>query len=56
MSTEEERAYYEKINRHPKLKARMEAILEIVESAEISKAAEAEQRAIEELRQMGMKY
>jgi hypothetical protein len=45
----------ERLNRHPLLKARMEALLDIVENAsgDLEKANAAEQRVIEELRQMG---
>ena len=55
MPTEPVEAFYEKLNRHPVLKARMEALLKLVEDAEddIVKADQAEQRVIEELRQMG---
>ena len=44
-----------RLNRHPLLKARMEALLGVVENAgdEVEKAEEAERRVIEELRQMG---
>jgi len=43
------------LNRNPALKARMEGLIEVVENAgdDIIKAADAEQRVIEELRQMG---
>ena len=45
----------ERLNRHPRLKARMEALLGVVENAagDLEKADAAEQRVIEELRQMG---
>jgi hypothetical protein len=48
-------AFYEKLERHPELKARMESLLDVVENTngDLVKAAEAEQRVIEELRQMG---
>jgi hypothetical protein len=51
----EAQAFYEKFNRHPVLKARMESLLEVVENTngDLVKAAEVEQRVIEELRQMG---
>ena len=44
-----------RLNRHPLLKARIEALLGVVENggAEVEKADEAERRVIEELRQMG---
>lgn len=51
MSTAE--ALFEKLNRHPILKARIEELLKLVEDADIEKASQAEQRVIEELRQMG---
>ena len=45
----------EQLNRHPDLKARMESLIAIVEDAsdDLIKADAAEQRVIEELRQMG---
>ena len=45
----------EQLNRHPGLKARMESLLAVVEDAgdDLIKADAAEQRVIEELRQMG---
>ena len=45
----------EKLNRHPRLKARMERVLAIAEDAgdDLIKAADAEQRVIEEMRRMG---
>jgi hypothetical protein len=45
----------EALNRNPALKARMEGLIEVVENAgdDIIKAADAEQRVTEELRQMG---
>ena len=45
----------ERLNRHPELKAKIEALLSVVENAEgdIVKANEAEQRVIEEIRQLG---
>jgi hypothetical protein len=45
----------EQLNRHPDLKARMESLLAVVEDAgdDLIKADAAEQRVIEELRQMG---
>src|SRR5215210_8920518 len=46
----------ERLEKHPQLKARIEAMLEVVENADgnVVKADEAEQRFIEELRQMGL--
>jgi hypothetical protein len=45
----------EQLNRHPDLKARMESLIAVVEDAgdDLIKADAAEQRVIEELRQMG---
>jgi hypothetical protein len=45
----------ERLNRHPVLKARIEGLLAIVEDAggDLEKANAAEERVIEELRQMG---
>src|SRR5512143_458694 len=45
----------ERLNRHPRLRARVESLLEVVEDAagECEKADAAERRVIEDLRQMG---
>ena len=45
----------ERLNRHPKLKAKIQALLSVVENAEgeLLKANEAEQRVVEEIRQLG---
>ena len=45
----------ERLNRHLELKAKIESLLSVVENAEgdLSKANEAEQRVIEEIRQLG---
>ena len=45
----------ERLKKHPKLFARMEELLKVVENAggDIKKAAEAELRFIEEVRQLG---
>jgi hypothetical protein len=45
----------ERLNEYPELKAKIEAMLAIMENAggDVEKAAEAERRIIEELRQMG---
>lgn len=45
----------ERLNEYPELKAKIETMLGIVENAggDVEKAAEAERRIIEELRQMG---
>lgn len=44
-----------RLNRHPRLKARLAGLLDIVDNAggDIEKASAAEQRVIEELRRMG---
>ena len=46
----------ERLERHPALKARTERMLDVVENAsgDVQRADEAERRAIEELRQMGL--
>jgi hypothetical protein len=46
----------ERLERHPALKARMERMLDVVENAagDVRRADDAERRAIEELRQMGL--
>lgn len=45
----------ERLNRHPELKAKIESLLSVVENAEgdLVKANAAEQRVIEEIRQLG---
>ena len=45
----------ERLNRHPRLRARVESLLAVVEDAadDCEKADAAERRVIEELRQMG---
>jgi hypothetical protein len=45
----------ERLNRHPELKAKIESLVSVVENAEgdLIKASEAEQRVIEEIRQLG---
>lgn len=45
----------ERLERHPELKARIEALLSVVENAEgdLVKANEAEQRVVEEIQQLG---
>jgi hypothetical protein len=45
----------ERLRQHPELKAKIETMLAIIENAggDVEKAAEAERRIIEELRQMG---
>ena len=51
----EDRTLEERLKGYPELKAKIEAMLAIIENAggNIEKAAEAEQRIIEEMRQMG---
>lgn len=46
----------ERLERHPALKARMERMLDIVENTggDLRRADDAERKAIEELRQMGL--
>lgn len=46
----------DRLERHPAIKARMERILDVVEntSGDVRRADEAERRAIEEIRQMGL--
>ena len=46
----------ERLERHPALKVRMERMLDVVENAsgDVRRADEAERRAIEELRRMGL--
>jgi hypothetical protein len=50
-----DRVLCERLNRHPRLRARVESLLEVVEEAagDCEKADVAERRVIEELRQMG---
>jgi hypothetical protein len=45
----------ERLNRHPELKAKIESLVSVVENAEgeLIKASEAEQRVIDEIRQLG---
>lgn len=45
----------DRLNRHPELKAKIESLVSVVENAEgnLIKANEAEQRVIEEIRQLG---
>lgn len=46
-------AFYEALNRHPILKARMMNILALVDSAQVERADDAERWAIGELRSLG---
>jgi hypothetical protein len=50
-----DRVLFERLNRYPHLRSRMESLLAVVEDAEgdYEKANVAERRVIEELRQMG---
>jgi len=50
-----ERSLEERLKDYPELKAKIEAMLGIIENAggDVEKAAEAERRIIEEMRQMG---
>ena len=50
-----DRNLVERLKEYPELKAKIEAMLAIIENAggDVEKAAEAEQRIIEEMRQMG---
>jgi asparagine synthetase B (glutamine-hydrolysing) len=47
--------FFERLQRHPQLRAKFEALLDVVENAsgDVVKAHEAEERVFEELRQMG---
>lgn len=49
------RSLEERLKEYPEMKAKIEAMLAIIENAggDVEKAAEAEQRIIEEMRQMG---
>ena len=55
MSTPSDTELLSRLNRHPVLKARLEALLAVVEEAgeDLVKADAAERRVIEELRQLG---
>ena len=52
---ERSQALVERLQRYPVLRARMEVLLEVVENAsgDVVKADEAEERVIQEIRQMG---
>jgi hypothetical protein len=54
-STPVSKSLEERLNRHPELKTKIESLLAVVENAEgdVVKANEAEQRVIEEIRQLG---
>jgi len=47
--------FFERLQRHPQLRAKFESLLDVVENAsgDVVKAHEAEERVFEELRQMG---
>ena len=51
----QQRGVEERLRDHPELRAKMESLLAVVENAagDVEKAAEAERRVTEELRQMG---
>ena len=51
----QKRSLEERLRDHPELRAKMESLLAVVENAagDVEKAAEAERRVTEELRQMG---
>jgi len=51
----EQQSLEERLRQHPALRARVEALLEVVEQAagDVSKADEAEERVAQELRQLG---
>jgi hypothetical protein len=55
LAIDRDQVLYERLNRHPLLRARMDSLLEVVEDAagDFEKADAAERRVIEELRQMG---
>src|SRR5436190_5910461 len=54
-SSRRETSLEERLKEYPELKAKIEAMLSIIENAggDVEKAAEAERRIIEEMRQMG---
>ena len=56
ISSSKRESVADRLERHPTLKARMERMLDVVENAsgDVRRADEAERRAIEELRQMGL--
>jgi histidinol dehydrogenase len=55
MATTTSETLEERLNRHPELKTKIEALLSVVENGagDLVKANEAEQRVIEEIRQLG---
>lgn len=54
-ATDRDKVLCERLNRHPRLRARVESLLEVVEDAadECEQADVAERRVIEELRRLG---
>ena len=55
MAQSKDQVFINRLNQHPKLRQRMEALLSVVENnaGDCSKADDAEQYVIEELRKMG---
>jgi len=55
MSKNNDQSFLSRLNQHPKLRERMEALLNVVENTagDCTKADDAEQYVIEELRKMG---
>ena len=55
MMTENDQLFLNRLNEHPELRERMEGLLDMVENetGNFTKANDAEQHAIEELRKMG---
>jgi hypothetical protein len=55
LTTDRDQMLFERLNRHPLLRARVESLLAVVEDAagDCEKADAAERRTIEELRRMG---
>ena len=55
MNNNSDQMLLDRLNKHPKLRSRVESLLQVVENAngDCEKADEAELRVIEELRQMG---
>jgi hypothetical protein len=55
MNTDTDQLFISRLNQHPKLRKRMESLLDVVENTEgdCIKADDAERHVIEELRKMG---
>ena len=55
MNTNEDQLFISRLNQHPKLRNRVESLLQVVENADgdCTKADDAERYVIEELRKMG---